>query len=340
VETFLREGFEKAPERLEITKLTGDRCTLAAVLDYYRNLKTGPNESLLFYYAGHGATRFGAGSDIEPVGHLFGMARVKGKNAPIYRAEVRALMQGKRPRLSILLSDTCSKIVGLPPEIPRDLGKPDWQVIRALFLVPRGTVDINSVTEGESAHGSDEGGYFTAALTTVLREPLDKLRRPGEKNLLWHDVVPPLHERAQEQYASYRRTTLAKLTDAAIDGVKPEADREQLRRVREHLRRQPYQTVRVYQLPEQWRFGARLLANGGDGVKVAFVYEGSPAAAAGFKPGDVIRKVGARRITSADDFQQALGESPREAVIEFRRGDAVQRVTVNPAARLPGYRDL
>jgi hypothetical protein len=42
-------------DRLSISTLTGPNLTTAGVLAHYRGLKVGPDDALLFFYAGHGA---------------------------------------------------------------------------------------------------------------------------------------------------------------------------------------------------------------------------------------------------------------------------------------------
>src|SRR5262245_30452669 len=41
-------------DRVEIKVLTGNDVSAEMILSYYRGLKVGRNDSLLFYYAGHG----------------------------------------------------------------------------------------------------------------------------------------------------------------------------------------------------------------------------------------------------------------------------------------------
>src|SRR5437660_2111894 len=45
-----RQGLEG---RYTLDMFTGDQVTPKAVLAYYKDLKTGPDEALLFYYSGH-----------------------------------------------------------------------------------------------------------------------------------------------------------------------------------------------------------------------------------------------------------------------------------------------
>jgi len=70
------------------------------------------------------------------------------------------------------------------------------------------------------------------------------------------------------------------------------------------------------------------------GVIVVGVIEGSPAAIAGFRPGDLIERVGGQAVETAPDVQQqvensAIGETLE---IEVRRGDQTVTLDVKPGA--------
>src|SRR5579885_3205767 len=43
-------------DRYTLKVLEGDNLMPDQIVDYYRDLKTGPNEGLVFFYSGHGAT--------------------------------------------------------------------------------------------------------------------------------------------------------------------------------------------------------------------------------------------------------------------------------------------
>jgi hypothetical protein len=312
-ELLLKDAFDKQKERLVLTKLTGKQCNREAVLEYFKNLPPCPDDTLLVYFAGHGATH-------RSLGHVLALNTDAGKPSLFLRSELRNLILSKKPRLAILLSDACGDFLDKAPDISREPLLPDWKVIEALFLRPQGLVDINSVSEGESALGSKEGGYFSLNLLNTLRKDLFQLFPGPDGSLFWHDVIPLVQEKAQQGYDTYRRRSLAQLTDKVIESAKTPEEKQRFAEMRNFLTKQEYQTIRVFHLPSQWRFGARLLENDGDGVKIAFVHEGTPAALAGFKPGDIVKKVGDRPIRSLEQFFAAIANLQGEVPFEFRRG--------------------
>jgi aminopeptidase YwaD len=71
-----------------------------------------------------------------------------------------------------------------------------------------------------------------------------------------------------------------------------------------------------------------------DGVQLADVRAGGPAAAAGLQAGDIITRLGARDIHNFDDYMASFGElKPGVAVpVKILRAGAVQELTLTPAA--------
>lgn len=330
MENLLTDGFSKYPDRLLLTKLSGKNCTREEIQSYFAKLAPLPNDTLMVFFAGHGATVRDREKDetLRSIGHAMLVHTANDKRTLLERNDLRNMMLAKQPRLTILLSDCCGDYYDRTPEVRREIRVPDWRVMQALFLKPRGVVDINSVSEGESALGSAEGGFFTLAFANLVRRELVDIFPENNEPIHWHDLAPLLQDRSQEAYGSYRRRSLTMLSDKAIDSLKTDEEKEQYRQMRTFLQNQSYQTVRVFQMPSNWQFGARLLDNGGDGVKIAFLYDGTPAADAGFKSGDVIVAVGDQRIESPDQFAQLLKGQQSNVKVQFRRGRSTQESTL------------
>jgi hypothetical protein len=85
--------------RYTLDMFTGNKVTADSVLSYYKSLKTGPGEALLFYYSGHGGFH-------EKKGHF--MAFTRGR---LYRNDLLKAMNLRKPQLRVLLTDCCANFV-------------------------------------------------------------------------------------------------------------------------------------------------------------------------------------------------------------------------------------
>jgi hypothetical protein len=301
---FLQAGFQKSPERLIITAIEDANFSQKNVMDYYRKLAVTSDDAILFYFAGHGGYRPG-------IGHIVQMEKplgAKGNNL-LLRSDLRHTLLEKRARLTIMLSDSCNSYPA-SLELRSEKDAPDWDTIRCLFLAPRGLIDINSSSEGESAYGNkNDGGFFTHSLTNALRKSFKELDGDKDGFVHWHEILPLIQEGAQQKFANYRSEALRRFKD-------------------QMLQRQTYQTVRVYSLAPVHRFGTRVVENKGDGVKVAVVHEFTPAAAAGLRPGDVLIRVGKTEIKSAADFDRAIDDSRGAVEVQVQRVNSTTVDTV------------
>src|SRR5262245_53671531 len=166
-------------DRYTLDILHGADATPARVLAYYRGLKVAPTDALLCYYSGHGGAHKGGGHFLEL------------KAGRLQRDELRKAMEGKRPRLVVLLSDCCADYGDVPlsrillaDDGKMDAGKkkrdpgarqntlrsPRGETLRHLLFHGRGVVDITACDLGKVAFSSRRrGGYFTLTLVNLLR---------------------------------------------------------------------------------------------------------------------------------------------------------------------------
>jgi hypothetical protein len=322
MENILRAGFQDHKDRLTVRILKGEDFTLKNVLDALRNLRTDGSETILVFFACHGIYLPGGG-------HTIAMDKPAGAANPrtLFRSDLRQELRDKRARLAVLLTDTCNsyprgmELRALPTA-------PEWETMRCLFLLPRGLVDLNSVSEGESAYGDPlSGGFFTFAFTHLLREKFARFDANQDKFLHWEELLPRLQTGPQATYERLRRDDLAILTDMALDKL-PADKKAKMISYRDRLRKQSSHSVRVYSLP---RFGVRVLDNPGGGARVSRVLEYTPAALAGLKPGDIIKRIGDRAITDAADFHQVVDRTRGEVLVEYQRAANLQTVRVKIA---------
>jgi Caspase domain len=185
------------PERMcEITVLEGKDVTRQAILDYYRQVRTGPDETLLFYYAGHGKLD---GKNR----HSFQLQ--EGDVDPIRRDEVLQAMKAKKPGLAVLLSDCCSvrtrvatKLKGAERFIDDVRPHP---VLNSLLFQHRGVVDITAAQDGTGSWGDDvRGGIFTQSFCGLLREQLQTYDTKKARFISWREFYIQLLRKTEETF--------------------------------------------------------------------------------------------------------------------------------------------
>lgn len=219
-------------DRYTIKVLSGTQMTEKAVLDFYRRLKIGPNDSLVFYYTGHGGF-------YPDKGHLLNMrAFFRGqegyKRADIDRAELVAAMARHQPRSIIVLTDCCASsnlpIVagGVRRKIPDVKNKPplnengDGSVFRDLFFRSRGVVNITSSLTGTPSRGerAKGGSFFTLALYKLLKDQRSRFDKDGDGKVTWPEFFPEL-----EKHTELESFLVRKLPDGRLiaDFHTPEA---------------------------------------------------------------------------------------------------------------------
>src|SRR4051794_35077849 len=104
IEKLLHDNIPRSRYTLKVLK--GDDVSEAKILDFYKTLKTGPDEALFFFYAGHGAYD---NAKKEPVFELKRADKVIG----VLRRTVVQAMEAKGAGLNVILSDCCSSPVKL-----------------------------------------------------------------------------------------------------------------------------------------------------------------------------------------------------------------------------------
>ena len=138
---------------------------------------------------------------------------------------------------------------------------------------------------------------------------------PGNKELFAGKRAAPEKIRFAEQMPEFKKLTGATTVENCIH-CHMAGEAEVRRRMEEG--RLTLADVWVYPLPEN--LGLSLDVN--DGLLVKRVREGSPAGAAGLKPGDELISLHGQPLVSQGDIQWVLHHLPREAkvTIHFRRG--------------------
>jgi len=269
--------------------LNGKDATPEAIRKYFDSLEMQPDDSLLFYFSGHGAAH-------RTKGHFIALGR-----KAILRSDLLEGMKGKKPRLAICLTDCCAGYLPNKPEVPRAVTF-DWATLNSLFFRHRGVVDVNACTVGELAWCDDKGSLFTRALIALLRKSPIDLGGESKEFVHWQDFVAHLTKQTQENFRKLKSDMPREFDENAN------------------------QTPQAFLLPPH-RFG--VVGRAGDkGLVVERVYRGSPAESAGFKEGDVIVKVGEKEVRTSEQLREIIdksGESVDMLVQTKSKGKTVPR---------------
>jgi len=199
---------QRLTQRCTLKTLSGPDVTPDNVLAYYRTLKTGPSDGLLFYYTGHGQTT----KEGEHALYMNG--------GQLKRADLRAAMALRKPRLLIVLTDCCASYEGAtasansktvaavsPGEpigasvlAPARPGQANGTTLRDLLFRHQGVVDINAVRTGDFAYGNRTlgGSFFTVALTSLLAAPVARFDTNHDRFVEWREFFPLLQRGTRE----------------------------------------------------------------------------------------------------------------------------------------------
>src|SRR5262249_40558594 len=139
------------------------------ILGYYRALRTNGTETLLFFYAGHGATD-------DKVGHYL---QLQNGRYNLARHGLRRAMQEKQPGLAVILTDCCSNFHPLRARSAPESGsegrgedergpRETSPVVRNLLFQQRGLVDLTASDNEPSWGDAEQGGIFTRTLAALM----------------------------------------------------------------------------------------------------------------------------------------------------------------------------
>lgn len=304
----LREG------QLDHDRVAADEVSVANILKAIEQISVKPDETLVFYWSGHGAS--------DEQGHYLQMP--SGGN--LYRSTLLGAMKKKEARLTVLLTDCCNVYTdskaGLPPVAPAspDPKRKTSPLMEALLLTPSGVVDINAASPGEVALGTKEGGLFTLSLVYMfplqqaagdpnfdggLEDAFGVFWRNSEKRASWQQIVEQSRQQVQKLFE--------RMNPEGLAGRNGEVFHKQ--------------TVAAITLPEEAktpadrgsRFGVEATDNGGEGVRVVKVWPDYPGTKATdvdgkkvipLQPGDVILAVNGKKIGGKKDYWEAVKSSP------------------------------
>lgn len=163
---------------MNLEKLEGNRATPEQARRVLNGLNIGPNDTLFFYYSGHGDQNSGASP--WPVLH-FG-----GSTLPVAEAVELAASKGALKVIAII--DACNGTSPRPLPSPSRMpaSAPSATAVERLFAFEWGTVIATSSGKGGLSYsaGDGSGSYFTRSFVDTLVEALPKEDPPGWGDLL------------------------------------------------------------------------------------------------------------------------------------------------------------
>jgi hypothetical protein len=188
VERVVRGGFANGhSHRLSWTLLEGKNATVANVLAYYENLKSSDEDTIFFFYSGHGG--------MLRDDHLLAF------DERLRRSDLRGAIHTRPHRLALIVSDCCANY----PETPRGLALPttepaNWETIEALFFRPSAMVDVTAASPGEvSGLHQQIGSFFVSAFCHLLSKQPKELAADGA--LDWRIFVGKVGRLVATRYA-------------------------------------------------------------------------------------------------------------------------------------------
>jgi hypothetical protein len=141
---------------LDLKAISGAQLTMTNVKAAIAGLAVGSNDTVVFYYSGHGY-RLWKKQDKYPYLYI--------SQDGLDFNQVVGQLRAKKPRLLLAVTDSCNEYADKRPEarafaMKRAAPQPNY---RRLWLEARGEIVIASSSQGEFAWGDDaKGGYFTA----------------------------------------------------------------------------------------------------------------------------------------------------------------------------------
>lgn len=165
------------------------------ILDLVRELNPRPDDTVVFYYSGHGAS--------DDQGHYFAMA--KGK---LHRKQVLEAINVKRPRLAVIITDCCNVrsdgYVSFAPNFGIEHPISPTPLFRSLFLEPKGIVDMNSSAPGESAFFAPSGDTIGSMRGSIFTDELNVwIEKNKHERRVWDELVRGVSLRVHMAFHDY-----------------------------------------------------------------------------------------------------------------------------------------
>jgi len=167
MQNLMRDISQYTEMRENTQQISGNDVTRGNVNSAINNLSVGSNDVVFFYYSGHG---FNPGRSKWPAMSL--------NDGSLTLKEVKATLKRKKPRLLIVMADTCNSFTGgrFPP-LGSARGSDNY---KELFLKYQGVITASSSKPGQYSWGNERiGGLYTYQFLGSLNQELSSTQRPS-----------------------------------------------------------------------------------------------------------------------------------------------------------------
>jgi len=171
----------------------GETISGKAILEAVESVPSDSDDTIVFYYSGHGAVDGDQGRYLQLSG-----------SSALLRSELINVLKKKSAKLKVLITDCCAAEAELPlieSSVPKRKPATEWtELARALFRDPSGFVDISSSTRPELSWISKtgEGSIFTIELSNLA---MDKAELTG---VTWKEFFELLKGQTAESSVNER----------------------------------------------------------------------------------------------------------------------------------------
>ena len=267
------------------------------ILNQLKGFRVGTDDTLMFYFTGHG--------EVDDKGHYLNLEMGK-----LYRSRIMETMLGKHPRLAVLITDCCNvrgdKFAYMAPNVQTQPPQTVAPLFQTLFFDPKGVVDINSSSPGESAFFFTLKDEFELPQGSLFTRTFSKyLEKHRQQTASWDNLLTTL---SFQVHQAFRENYPAGVKSSVKGRIKQEG--------------QTVYAIAYPGMPDKKgpRTGITVRDHAGTGALIIDVLPRYPGAHvfdiaenryASLKPDQVILKANGKEVPAAKDFDEIAKTSPQ-----------------------------